>query len=94
MNLGGTVPASQTAQYLRTLPAIRERCGRVHELAKNGKLQYFDYYPEKEIDVAKFCISLMKVSVLFNLDFIRGNRRGTLQRDYGDQFADVRHRKR
>ena len=71
MNLGGTVPAFQSAQYLRTLPAIRERCGRVHELAKKGKLQYFDYHPEKEIDVAKFCISLMKVSVLFNLEPVR-----------------------
>ena len=90
MNLAGTVPASQTAQYLRTLPAIRERCGRIHELAKNGKLQYFDYHPEKEIDVAKFCISLMKVSVLFNLMYVETDA-GMLQRDYGDQFADVRH---
>ncbi|KIM38861.1 hypothetical protein M413DRAFT_447555 [Hebeloma cylindrosporum] len=60
MNLAGAVSPSQTAQYLRTLPAIRERCGRIHELAKNGQLQYFDYHPEKEVDVAKFCISLMK----------------------------------
>lgn len=63
MNLGGTVPVYQTALYLRTLPAIRERCGRVHDLAKQGKLQYFDYHPEKEVDVAKFCMTLMKVCV-------------------------------
>ncbi|KAF5324989.1 hypothetical protein D9619_009556 [Psilocybe cf. subviscida] len=60
MNPGGAVPAYQTALYLRTLPAIRERCGRVHDLAKKGKLQYFDYHPEKEVNVAKFCITLMK----------------------------------
>ncbi|KAF8963516.1 hypothetical protein BDZ97DRAFT_1820279 [Flammula alnicola] len=60
MNLGGIIPAYQTATYLRTLPSIRERCGRVHDLAKAAKLEYFDYDPEKEIDVAKFCISLMK----------------------------------
>ncbi|KAF8232050.1 DUF1688-domain-containing protein [Tricholoma matsutake] len=52
-------PESQAA-YLRTLPAIRERCGRVHELAKEGKLQYFDYHPEKEGDVADFCVEIMK----------------------------------
>lgn len=62
MNPGGAIPAYQTATYLRTLPSIRERCGRVHELARQGKLSYFDYNPEKEKDVAKFCVSLMKVS--------------------------------
>lgn len=62
MNPGGIVPAYQTAIYLRTLPSIRERCRRVHELAKEGKLQYFDYNSEKEKDVAQFCIGLMKVS--------------------------------
>jgi len=65
--LGNIIPPSQTAGYLRTLPAIRERCGRVHELAKLGKLEYFEYHPEKEIDVAKFCIDLIKVCIcIFN----------------------------
>ncbi|THU98479.1 DUF1688-domain-containing protein [Dendrothele bispora CBS 962.96] len=49
----------QKAAYLRTLPAIRERCGRVFELAKEGKLQYFDYHPEKEGDVTEFCLGIM-----------------------------------
>jgi len=61
MNISGTIPANQTAAYLRTLPAIRERCGRVHDLANDGKLNYFDYHPEREIDVANFCIGIMKV---------------------------------
>ena len=61
--LGNAIPAWETAAYLRTLPAIRERCGRVHDLAKEGKLQYFDYHPDKEEDVAKFCIDLMKVEI-------------------------------
>ena len=62
MNLGvaRTSPA-QTAAYLRTLPAIRERCGRVHDLAMRGQLDYFDYHPEKEADVSRFCIEIMKV---------------------------------
>ena len=50
----------QTAAYLRTLPAIRERCGRVHALAQEGKLEYFEYHPEKEADAAAFCIEIMK----------------------------------
>ncbi|KAF8148439.1 hypothetical protein B0H34DRAFT_668631 [Crassisporium funariophilum] len=60
MNLGVSIPASETAAYLRTLPAIRERCGRVHDLAKKGKLDYFEYHPEKEDEVATFCIEIMK----------------------------------
>ncbi|KAH0579798.1 hypothetical protein H2248_002631 [Termitomyces sp. 'cryptogamus'] len=60
MNITGIIPLEQKAEYLRTLPAIRERCSRVHDLAKQGKLQYFDYHPEKEADVADFCIEIMK----------------------------------
>ena len=51
---------SQTAAYLRTLPAVRERCGRVHALAKEGKLEYFEYHPEKVVDAAAFCADIMK----------------------------------
>ncbi|KAG6809716.1 hypothetical protein H0H92_015037 [Tricholoma furcatifolium] len=61
MNITGIVPLEQKAAYLRTLPAIRERCSRVHDLAKQGKLQYFDYHPEKEADVAQLCIEIMKI---------------------------------
>lgn len=63
MNLGKPLTPEQTAAYLRTLPAIRERCGRVHALAKEGKLQYFTYHPEKEADVAAFCVDIMKVRI-------------------------------
>lgn len=60
MNFGKLTP-QQTATYLRTLPAIRERCSRVHELAKQGKLEYFEYHPEKEEDAAACCVEIMKV---------------------------------
>jgi len=62
MNLTAQLDATQTAKYLRTLPAVRERCGAVHALAVEGKLDYFDYHPEKEGDVADFCIGIMKVA--------------------------------
>jgi hypothetical protein len=55
--------SEQTAMYLRTLPAIRQRCSQVHELAKEGKLQYFDYHPEKEEEVSAFCIDIIKVGL-------------------------------
>ncbi|GJJ14595.1 hypothetical protein Clacol_008861 [Clathrus columnatus] len=48
------------AAYLKTLPAIRERCSRVHDLAKQGKLEYFDYAPDKEDQVAEFCVNIIK----------------------------------
>lgn len=54
----------EIAAYLRTLPAIRERCGRVHALAKEGKLEYFDYHAEKEADAAAFCVDIMKACLL------------------------------
>jgi len=59
MDLGLTLKAK--AEYLRTLPSIRERCGRVHDLASKDKLEYFTYHPEKEKDVVEFCISIMRV---------------------------------
>ena len=62
MNIG-PIPPQQTAAYLRTLPAIRERCGRVFELAKQSKLEYFDYHPDKEADAAAFCSEIIKVCV-------------------------------
>ena len=62
MNLSAQLDATQTARYLRTLPAVRQRCGAVHALAVEGKLDYFDYHPEKEDDVADFCIKIMKVA--------------------------------
>ncbi|KAI0758488.1 hypothetical protein BD413DRAFT_444851, partial [Trametes elegans] len=50
----------QTAAYLRTLPAICECCGSVHELTPKGLLDYFDYHPNKETDAAAFCVSIIK----------------------------------
>ncbi|KAI0726718.1 hypothetical protein C8Q72DRAFT_783034 [Fomitopsis betulina] len=67
MNFGKPFTPEQTAAYLRTLPAIRERCGRVHALAKEGKLEYFTYHPEKEADAAAFCVDIIKRD--FGTDF-------------------------
>jgi hypothetical protein len=77
MMLSDVNSPGQTAAYLRTLPAIRERCGRVHALAQRGKLEYFEYHPEKEEEVAKFCVGLMNVRMLCRLVlrlFITGHR--------------------
>ena len=50
------------AQYLLTLPAIRDRCLKVHDLAKEGKLEYFEYHPENEEKVADFCLEIIQVN--------------------------------
>ncbi|KAF9515938.1 hypothetical protein BS47DRAFT_1371927 [Hydnum rufescens UP504] len=60
MNLATDLSPAQRVAYLQTLPAIRERCGRVYELAKLGKLEHFDYHPEKESDVVDFCIEIIQ----------------------------------
>ncbi|KAJ6617093.1 hypothetical protein B0H10DRAFT_2034694 [Mycena sp. CBHHK59/15] len=69
MNLSAKTPPAQTAAYLRTLPAIRERCTRVFDLAKAGQLQYFDYHPEKEQEVTAFCVDIIKRD--FGTDFTK-----------------------
>jgi hypothetical protein len=62
MNLAaGKLSTEQQIEYLRTLPAIRERCGRVHDRAKNDGLEYFTYHPDKEVDVADYCTRIIKV---------------------------------
>ncbi|KAJ7792467.1 hypothetical protein B0H14DRAFT_2930869 [Mycena olivaceomarginata] len=50
---------TETALYLRTLPAIRERCTRVLDLATQNKLQYFEYRPENEHAVTDFCVQII-----------------------------------
>lgn len=78
-----------TAAYLRTLPAIRERCTRVHELAKQGKLEYFEYHPENEDAVAGFCVGIIQVGILDRSERPLLNRCCS-QRDFGSDFSSVR----
>lgn len=56
-----TSSVAQKIDYLRTLPAIRERCSKVHNLATQDKLQYFEYHPEKEADAVDFCLKIIQV---------------------------------
>lgn len=51
-----------TSEYLRTLPAIRERCSKVFALGQQGKLEYFNYHADKEPDVIDYCTNIIKVS--------------------------------
>jgi Protein of unknown function (DUF1688) len=57
-----SMTATQGVAYLRTLPSIRERCTRVHELAKQGLLDHFDYAPHNEVQVVKYCIEIIQVN--------------------------------
>lgn len=60
-----TAPAYPSLQdpveYLCSLPSIRARCTQVHDLAKKGRLLYFDYHPEKEDEVVEFCKRVIEV---------------------------------
>ncbi|KDQ54086.1 hypothetical protein JAAARDRAFT_38699 [Jaapia argillacea MUCL 33604] len=60
MNTTSQFTPTVTAAYLRTLPAIRERCNRVYDLAKKGKLEYFEYHEDQESRAAAFCVEIMK----------------------------------
>ncbi|KAG8716672.1 hypothetical protein FRC09_015413 [Ceratobasidium sp. 395] len=60
MDIGITSSVENMVAYLRTLPSIRERCSRVHALAQEDKLEYFDYHPDKEDEVVKFCAGIIK----------------------------------
>jgi hypothetical protein len=58
MNL---VTAETKVIYLRSLPSVRDRCSKVFEVAKSGNLEFFDYHPEQEVIVAKFCAEIIQV---------------------------------
>lgn len=60
MNLNTAPSPKAQAAYLLTLPAVRERCTRVFDLAKQGKLEHFDYHPENESHVVDYCASIIK----------------------------------
>ena len=47
--------------YLRTLPAVRERCSKIFAAASASRgLQYFSYDQTKEDDVADYCIKIIQ----------------------------------
>ncbi|KAF9037393.1 DUF1688-domain-containing protein [Hymenopellis radicata] len=48
MNISAALTPEQKAVYLRTLPAVRERC------------QLLDYHPEKEAEVTEFCVGIIQ----------------------------------
>jgi len=62
MNIAVSRDPVINAVYLRTLPSIRERCSRVHELAQRGGLEYFEYNADNEKDVTEYCLKIIQVS--------------------------------
>lgn len=87
MNISAISSVEATVAYLRTLPSIRERCSRVHALAQEGKLEYFDYHPKKEEDVVKFCAGIIEVGALIFDSFF--TNRIVMQRDFGTAYDTV-----
>lgn len=50
---------AETIDYLRSLPAVRERSSKVYELAKSGELDHWDFDEGKLDDVVEFCGGLL-----------------------------------
>lgn len=63
MNLGIEIPVEQQIVYLRSLPAIREQCSLVFQLAERGTLDFWDYHSEAEPSVVQFCVDIIRVSI-------------------------------
>ena len=55
-------PTSSGPSYLRTLPAVRERCSKVYALAQAGELEHFDLHEDKLETVVDFCANIIEVS--------------------------------
>jgi hypothetical protein len=65
MNPASQASLQQQAAYLQSLPAIRERCALVFNLAKDGKLEYWEYHAEKENEVIDYCANVIQVSKIY-----------------------------
>lgn len=52
----------QKVGYLKSLPSIRAQCSKVHALAQENKLKYFEYHPENEDKAVDFCVEIIKAS--------------------------------
>lgn len=47
--------------YLRTLPAVRERCSKIYALAKQGELEHFDLHEDRLPAVVDYCANIIAV---------------------------------
>lgn len=74
--------------YLRSLPAIRERCNRVFGLAQEGKLEYFDWVPDKEQDVVEFCKNIIQVRRIQEFRTASADVRNDSPSEISDRITD------
>ena len=91
MNPAGPTSLQEQAAYLQTLPAIRERCADVFDLAQDGKLKYWEYHVEKEIEVIDYCAKIIQVSDIPHApspSFV--DNLALRQRDFGTNYASAR----
>lgn len=56
-------PRVDPAGYLRSIGAVRERCGLILEKAKKNELNHFNVDMDKFDDTVKFVISIIKVRI-------------------------------
>lgn len=66
---------SSTVDYLRTLPAIRDRCSQIFALSLHDQLQYITFNPSAEAKVVKYCLDIIRRDFGNNLSSIPGHGR-------------------
>lgn len=54
-------------RYLLSLKAVRERAHIVLSLAKHGRLNHFEFHPERLDAAAEYVIGIIKVSLYHTL---------------------------
>lgn len=65
-------PALDPAAYLKSIDAVRARCGLVYQRAKRNQLAHFDVDSSKFRDTAAYLVSIIKVRYSTNMQVIRG----------------------
>ncbi len=59
-------PTLDPAAYLRSIHAVRARCGLVYQRAKRNQLAHFDVDGSKFADTAAYVVSIIKVRDLMH----------------------------
>lgn len=85
--------AHSSVAYLRSLPAIRERCERVYGLGVEGKLEHFEVHEDRVPAVAEFVEQVMHDAFPNGLKDVKFHSRWRhFEPDGHDRAAEVRAR--
>lgn len=81
-------PALDPAAYLRSIFAVRARCGLVYQRAKRNQLVHFDVDGSKFGETANYLVSIIKVGPCLDLLY-REPDRALPQRDFAPDYSAI-----